>query len=177
MSVRLMASYDFSLVLEPEGSAEGSDGAPSQQPLMLHSSLRKKLRSLLSSKTVVDFSHTPASGGGGETLQVCQWVCPCAPVLLLAESSPVTPLLSPTPYPPLPSLPSSPFTPLLSPTPSPPLPSSPFTSLLSPTPSPPLPASAITQDQTTSKGWMRRTLSSRCPCSRTRTCATTSASR
>ena len=99
MSVRLMASYDFSLVLEPEGSAEGSDGAPSQQPLMLHSSLRKKLRSLLSSKTVVDFSHTPASGGGGETLQVCQWVCPCAPVLLLAESSPFTPLLPPTPSP------------------------------------------------------------------------------
>ena len=162
-----MASYDFSLVLEPEGSAEGSDGAPSQQPLVLHSSLRKKLRSLLSSKTVVDFSHTPASGGGGETLQVCQWVCPCAPVLLLAESSPVTPLLSlhspPLPYP----SPPLPY----------PLPSSPFTPLLSPTPSPPLPASAITQDQTTSEGWMRRTLSSRCPCSRPRTCATTSASR
>ena len=176
MSVRLMASYDFSLVLEPEGSAEGSDGAPSQQPLVLHSSLRKKLRSLLSSKTVVDFSHTPASGGGGETLQVCQWVCPCAPVLLLAESSPFTPLLSPTPSPPLPyPLPSSPFTPLLS-LHSPPFPSLP-SSPLPPPLSPPLLASAITQDQTTSEGWMRRTLSSRCPCSRPRTCATTSASR
>lgn len=68
-----MTSYDFSLVLEPEGSAESADGGTSRA---LHSSLRKKLRSLLSSKTVVDLSHTPASSGGGETLQVCQWVCP-----------------------------------------------------------------------------------------------------
>ena len=78
----IMGSYDFSLVLEPEGGVEGTDVSSSRQPFATHSSLRKKLRSLLSSKTVVDLSHTPTSGGVGETLQVCQWVCSCLPILL-----------------------------------------------------------------------------------------------